>query len=126
MNSPAHEARGTASDPLIVQIDISNVLRVGQVLASQRDALELALSRAERELDLTPCGLDPVSGDAAQQFRTKLQQIKAVHWAHFEEIREATDRLVEAARHYELDEELIEKTFRPDAAGRDRALSIQR
>lgn len=123
MSSPAHEARGTASDPLLMQIDIANVLRVGKVLVTQRDALELALSRAERDLDLAPCGLDPVSGDAAQQFRAKLQQIKAVHWAHLDELQEATDRLAEAARHYELDEELIERTFRPESTGRDRVSS---
>lgn len=103
-----------------MQIDIANVLRVGKVLVAQRDALELALSRAERDLDLAPCGLDPVSGDAAQQFRAKLQEIKAVHWAHLDELQEATDRLAEAARHYELDEELIERTFRPESTGRDR------
>lgn len=123
MTSPAHEPRGTASDRLIVQIDIDNVLLVGRALATQRDALELALSRAERELDLAPCGLDPVSRDAAQLFSAKVGQIKAVHWAHLDEVQEATDRLREAARHYQLDEALIEKAFRPEPAGRDRTSS---
>lgn len=105
-----------------MQIDIDNVLQVGRTLASQRDALELALSRAERDLDLAPCGLDPVSRDAAQLFRAKVGQITAVHWAHFEEVREATDRLTEAARHYRLDETLIERAFRSESLGPARAL----
>ena len=121
MTTPAHGSRGTASDPLLLQVDVDNVLRVGRVLATQRDALETALTRAERDLDLSPCGLDPVSNDAAQLFRPKLQEIKAVHWAHLEEVEEATNRLADAARHYGLDEELIEHAFRrPDPAARDR------
>ncbi|BBG05428.1 MULTISPECIES: PE domain-containing protein [Pseudonocardia] len=111
MSSPAHLPRGSASDGLLLQIDVSNVLQVRDVLVAQLGSMQLALGRAERQLNLGPCGRDPVSLQAAASFRTKIEEIKAVHWAHVAELREATDRLAEAARHYGFTEEQLKGSF---------------
>lgn len=105
MSSPAQVPRGSASDGLLLQLDVTNVLQVRDVLVDQIDSMQRALSKAERPLNLGPCGGDPVSLQAAERFGTKLQEIKAVHWAHVAELQEATDRLAEAARHYGFTDE---------------------
>lgn len=119
MTSPAHDPRGTASDSLLAQISVHNVLQVRNVLHKQERDIKTILGAAEKNLDLKPPGRDPISNDATALFRAKIQQIKDVHWAHVHELSEATERLREAAAHYGFTEDEIRDSFLAhDAAAR--------
>ncbi|MEQ3552204.1 hypothetical protein WIS52_17155 [Pseudonocardia nematodicida] len=58
-----------------------------------------------------------ISDDATPLFQTKINQITQAHWAHHEELLEATDRLREAARHYGLIEDEVTDTLRHTNSG---------
>ena len=111
MSSPAHSPRDSASDGLLLQVDVANVLQVRDVLVTQIESMRRALDNADRRLNLEPCGSDPVSIQAAENFRRKIEGFKAVHWAHVAELQEAADRLAEAARHYGFTDDELGRSF---------------
>ncbi|MEV1293932.1 PE domain-containing protein [Pseudonocardia sp. NPDC049635] len=111
MTSPAHIPRGVVSDGLLLQVDTTNVLQIRDVLVAQIDSMKRALTRAERQLSLGPCGDDPISLRAAERFAVKIKEIQAAHWAHVAELQDAADRLAEAARHYGFTEDQLGGSF---------------
>lgn len=115
MTSPAHAPRGTASDSLLTQVNVDNVLQVRNVLHKQERDIKTLLGQANRDLDLLPAGADPISADVTPLFRAKLDQIKQVHWAHVRELEEATERLRETALHYGFTENDVDESFKAHA-----------
>lgn len=111
MTSPAHAPRGTASDSLLTQINIDNVIQVHNALHKQEQDMRILLHNANRELHLDPAGGDPISAEVTPRFRAKIAEIKAVHWAHVHELAEATERLRQAARHYGFTDDEIGDSF---------------
>ena len=113
MDIDARLPRGTASDSLMTQIDVSNVLQTHAVLREQADSIQLALNVAALNLTNIPrCGDDPVSRDAQRMFQRKIDHILATHNAHLAELNEACRRLHEAAVQYGLVEDETAESFR--------------
>lgn len=102
MDIPAREPRGQASDSLLLQIDIDNVMQVYRFFDHQATEMLKAQRRAAALRDIPACAGDPVSLDAAAIFQPKISAIADVHAAYVTEILEARDRLREAAQQYGL------------------------
>lgn len=111
MTVDAHQSRGTASDSLMAQINVDNVVAVHALLAAQAARMRELLLNANWMQDLPLPGQDPISRDARELFQPKVNQILDVHWAHYAEVREAADRLREAARQYGHDDNEITSAF---------------
>lgn len=112
MDIDARLPRGTASDSLMTQIDIGNVLQVRDALAQQARAIQQALEGAGKLTDIPRCGDDPVSRDAQKMFQREIDRIIAAHKAHIAELDEACARLGEAARQYGLTDDDTAASFR--------------
>lgn len=84
----------------MTEITTHNVLAVHAVLARQADSISSALRDADWMRDIPRCADDPISRDAKTIFQTKIIAILDVHQAHLDEIREAANRLREAALQY--------------------------
>lgn len=100
-----------ASDSLMTQVNRDNVLQVRNVLRHEVEAMLPVLQRANVELQLPPCGGDPISADATPMFQRKIVEVVRKHWAHYAEIREAVDRLTDTARDYGYTDEEITASF---------------
>ncbi|MEU6696476.1 hypothetical protein [Pseudonocardia sp. NPDC046786] len=111
MDIDARLPRGTASDSLMTQIDIGNVLQVRDALAQQARSIQKALREAYGLANIGRCGDDPVSRDAQRMFQAKIDSIFAAHRAHVAELDEACARLGEAARQYGLVEDEAAGSF---------------
>lgn len=113
MTTSAHSPRGTASDSLLVQVNSDNILRVRNAYLTQQqrlaDAVQTAQSSRSRS-GLAP-GRDPISVDYAPVFGTKVDVVVDRFRDHVEELREATNRLGEAAREYGFTEDEIKQSF---------------
>lgn len=107
--------RGSASDSLLAQVNAANVLAVHRALRTQFESMLAALGDVAWMNDIPACAEDPVSKDAKAQFQPKVRAILEVHTAHCNEVKEAADRLREAARQYGFTENEIEASFRRDA-----------
>lgn len=108
MDTPSHRPLGTASDSLMTQIHVDNVLQVHGVLASEADAIEKVLFEANWMRNIPRCADDPISINARDAFQKKIDQILDVHQAHHDELTEAVVRLRQAAREYEFtDDEVL-------------------
>jgi len=105
--------RGTASDSLMTQIDIDNVLQMRAVLAEQARSIQKALREADDLTRIDRCGDDPVSRDAQRMFQAKIDTIFATHRAYILELDEACERLKDAAEQYGLIEDETVASFRP-------------
>ncbi|MEU6700064.1 hypothetical protein [Pseudonocardia sp. NPDC046786] len=120
MNIDARAPRGAASDPLMLQIDGSNVLGVRNRLQLQAEQMQRILHRATLECRVTPCGQDLVSLDAAASFDRKIRHILQAHTDHLNKINEAVHRLTEAARQYGYTDSAIAESLaaaRPGPSG---------
>ena len=111
MDIDARLPRGTASDSLMTQIDIGNVLQVRDALAQQARSIQKALEEAHWLADIERCGDDPVSRDAQRMFQREIDRIIAAQRAHIAELDEACARLGEAARQYGLVEDEAAGSF---------------
>lgn len=111
MTTSAHRPRGTASDALLLQVHVGNVLQVRAAYLRQRDAVDTAVVNARRDFSLRPCGGDPVSNDYTPEFQSKLTAIADVHERHVRELDDAIERLEDAAREYGLTEDQIRDSF---------------
>ncbi|MFP5069178.1 hypothetical protein ACLFMI_05880 [Pseudonocardia nantongensis] len=100
MNIAANAPRGTASDSLMSQVNVDNVMQVHRMLARQVVAMQRALGEAAWLRDIPRCANDLVSIDAKEVFQPKIDQIMRVHEEHLSEVREARDRLKDAAVQY--------------------------
>ncbi|WP_179956591.1 PE domain-containing protein [Pseudonocardia autotrophica] len=116
MDIDARLPRGTASDSLMTQIDIGNVLQVRDALAEQSRSIQQALRAAYGLSNIGRCGDDPVSRDAQKMFQREIEEIFAAQRAHIAELDEACDRLGEAARQYGLVEDEAADSFRSTGA----------
>lgn len=101
---------------LVAQVNVDNVLQVGALLRKQADDLKAGLVRAGQDLVVQRCGDDPVSRDAQQLFQAKVEQILAVHWAHWREIMAACDALRSSAHGYGHTEAAVVASFGPGRA----------
>ncbi|GAA1392883.1 hypothetical protein GCM10009613_38670 [Pseudonocardia kongjuensis] len=104
--------RGTASDSLMTQIDITNVMKVHAVLEQRALSIQKALKDSAWLSDIPRCGDDPVSVDAQSMFQRKIDQILTTHEAYLAELNEACTRLKEAAVQYGLVEDETAGSFR--------------
>ncbi|GAA1392511.1 hypothetical protein GCM10009613_37450 [Pseudonocardia kongjuensis] len=111
MDIDARLPRGTASDSLMTQIHIGNVLQVRDALAEQARSIRQALDDARGLTEIPRCADDPVSRDAQRMFQREINAILAAHTAHVAELKEACVRLGEAAREYGLVEEEAAGSF---------------
>lgn len=107
----ANHPRGTASDSLMTQIHTGNVVATHALLAAQAERMYELLYQADWMRDMQRCGDDPVSFDAKKVFQPKVNHILDIHWAHFHEVREAAERLREAARQYGHADADVESAF---------------
>ncbi|GAA1392874.1 hypothetical protein GCM10009613_38640 [Pseudonocardia kongjuensis] len=112
MDTDAHAPRGTASDSLMTQIDVTNVRQVRAVLLREIDSVQQALRDASDLRAIPRCGDDPVSIDAQRMFQAQINHILDTHKAWVEELREACERLDLAAQEYGLVEERNATSFR--------------
>lgn len=119
MDIDARLPRGTASDSLMAQIDIGNVLQVRDALAQQSRSIQKALGDAYWLSNIGRCGDDPVSRDAQKMFQREIEEIFAAQKAHIAELDEACLRLGEAARQYGLVEDDAADSFRSAEAPQD-------
>lgn len=95
----------------MTQVNPDNVLQVRNALRQQMETMLPALQDATFATRLIPCGPDPISIDATPMFQHKIDAILKIHWAHYTEIKEAVDRLSEAARDYGYAEDQIRRSF---------------
>lgn len=102
MDIPARKPRGQASDSLLLQIDIDNVMQAYRFFECQAHEMLEAQRRASALRDIPACAEDPISLDAVAVFQPKIDAIADVHAAYVTEILEARDRLREAAQQYGL------------------------
>ncbi|GAA1394108.1 hypothetical protein GCM10009613_41740 [Pseudonocardia kongjuensis] len=107
MNIEAKRPVGTASDGLMSQISIGNVLAVHGVLAAQAERMYLLLDCSDWLRDIEAVGGDPVSLDARNSFQLKINNMLDAQWARYRELSEATERLRAAAREYGHTEDMI-------------------
>lgn len=114
MTTSAHSPRGTASDSLLLQVNSDNILQVRNAYLAQQERLDDALRTTRNSQSLTGLapGQDPISTDYAPFFNRRIAIIGSRFEAHAKELREATNRLGEAAREYGLTEGEIEQSFR--------------
>ncbi|BBG04288.1 MULTISPECIES: hypothetical protein [Pseudonocardia] len=108
----AFRPRGTASDSLMTQINITNVQQVRAALATQAGSIQEALRTASGLTAIPRCGDDPISRDAQKMFQAKINHIIDTHTAHLAELLEACRRLDEAAVQYGLVEADNTESFR--------------
>lgn len=109
MDTSLHRPRGTASDSLMTQIHVGNVLQVHGLYASEADAIRRVLLDADWMRNIERCADDPISRDAQKLFQEKIDRIFATHYAHVMELLEAVTRLRYAAREYAFtDGEILE------------------
>ena len=87
-------------ESLVSQVSADNVLAVARVLRTRADEMESLLNASLNELELRPCGQDPVSLDARELFQHKIDYILARHWDHYVELRAAHTALRTAALQY--------------------------
>jgi hypothetical protein len=97
----------------MVQIDAHNVLAVHALLAAQAEAMVVALRDANGLRAIPRCGDDVVSVDAQAAFQAKIDSILDIHQAHADEVREAADRLREAALQYRYTDDDIAAALVP-------------
>lgn len=109
---PIQDPRGTRADSLMAQINIDNVMQVYRIFDQQVLAMQRALQGASALRNIPTCGDDVISVDARSVFQPKIDQILAEHQRHLDEIREARDRLKDAARQYGLLEQDATSSFR--------------
>ncbi|MBC3191374.1 PE domain-containing protein [Pseudonocardia sp. C8] len=88
----------------MTQVGPENVLAVHALLRAQAESMAAALRAANWLQAIPRCGDDVVSVDAQALFQQKINAILDVHHAHVDEIREAADRLREAALQYRYTE----------------------
>ncbi|MEU6696690.1 hypothetical protein [Pseudonocardia sp. NPDC046786] len=112
MHIDARLPRGTASDSLMTQIHIGNVLQTHAALEQQAIAVQLALHDASDLRSIPRCGDDPISRDAQKMFQAKIDHILDTHDVYLAELREACTRLKEAAVQYGLVEDETAESFR--------------
>lgn len=84
----------------MTQIDVDNVVAAYALFTRQAEEMQRVLREAEWVRRMERCGDDPISFDAQTIFQAKIDQIFDVHQAHLDEIREAANRLREAALQY--------------------------
>jgi len=97
----------------MTQITVTNVLQTHAALTKQADAMQIALVDASLNLTNIPrCGEDPVSKDAQRAFQAKIDLILRMHNAHLAELREACERLRQAAVQYGLIEDDVTDSLR--------------
>lgn len=113
MTTSAHSPRGTASDSLLMQVNSDNILQVRNAYLAQQQRLADAVRTAQHGRPLTGLapGRDPISLDYAPVFGTKVGTVVDRVRNHVEELREATNRLREAAREYGFTEDEIKQSF---------------
>ncbi|MEV1291481.1 hypothetical protein [Pseudonocardia sp. NPDC049635] len=112
MHIEAKLPRGTASDSLMTQIHIDNVLQTHAILAQQAAAIQIALTNAVALRSIPRCGEDPVSKDAQKMFQAKIDLILDSHEDYLVELREACERLRQAAVQYGLIEDDVTDSLR--------------
>jgi hypothetical protein len=96
----AKSPRGSASDSLMAQVHVDNVLAVHALLTAQAESMSRALRGANQLRAVPRCADDVVSVDAQKLFQAKIDQILDIHQAHLDEVVEAAERLREAALQY--------------------------
>lgn len=113
MVTSAHSPRGTSSDSLLIQVDSRNILQVRNAYVAQQERLVDALRAAQNSRSRTGLapGRDPISVDYADIFGRKVDTVVDRFRDHVAELREATNRLGEAAREYGFTEDEIEQSF---------------
>lgn len=89
----------------MIQIDISNVMEAYRLFDRQAASMQRTIQRSSSLRDIPACGEDVISVDARALFQTKIDEILDAHIAHLDELREARDRLREAAEQYGLVDE---------------------
>ncbi|OSY36187.1 MULTISPECIES: hypothetical protein [Pseudonocardia] len=111
MDIEAKQPVGTASDGLMSQISIGNVLAVHGLLAAQAERMRLLLDASNWLRSIEAVGGDPVSLDARASFQYKINGMLDAQWAHHRELTEATERLRRAAREYGHTDDMIRGEF---------------
>ncbi|MEU6697305.1 hypothetical protein [Pseudonocardia sp. NPDC046786] len=111
MDIEAKRPVGTASDGLMSQISIGNVLAVHGVLAAQAERMYVLLEGSRWLRTIEAVGGDPVSLDARNSFQLKINNMLDGQWARYRELSEATERLRAAAREYGHTEDMIHGEF---------------
>ncbi|MBC3194632.1 hypothetical protein H7X46_26640 [Pseudonocardia sp. C8] len=117
MSTSAHDPRGSASDSLITQINIDNVMQACRIFDEQVTSMQRAIQNSALLRNIPACGKDIVSADAQALFQSKIDRILAVHQDHLEEVREARDRLKKAALQYGFTEDQVETSLRAGTPG---------
>lgn len=112
MRTSAHEPRNSASDSLMLQVDVENVMAVYQRLDEQVRALRTKRHDVLNLKNVPPCAEDPVSLDAVTVFQPKIDSITKIHAEYVTEIAEARDRLKRAAQEYGLLEQENERALK--------------
>ncbi|WP_344024452.1 hypothetical protein [Pseudonocardia kongjuensis] len=112
MDIDARVPRGTASDSLMTQINISNVLEVHAALEHQIHSIQTAIIKAAPLRNIPRCGDDLVSRDAQKMFQAKIDHILDTHDVYLAELHEACTRLKDAAVQYGLIEDETAESFR--------------
>lgn len=115
METSAHEPRGSISDALLLQINVDNVMDVYSRMDEQARVLQKGRFTADLLRKIPPCGDDPVSLDAVGVFQPKVDLITGVHLDYLLEVREARDRLKQAAQEYGLIEDENTATLKSTA-----------
>ncbi|TDN65688.1 hypothetical protein C8E95_7204 [Pseudonocardia autotrophica] len=100
MDIEAKQPVGTASDGLMSQISIGNVLAVHGLLAAQAERMRLLLDASNWLRSIEAVGGDPVSLDARASFQYKINGMLDAQWGTTGRLTEATERLRRAAREY--------------------------
>lgn len=111
-SSPDHRP-ASASDHLMVQINVDNVMQVYRLFDDRVAQLQDGFKLAAQLRDIPACADDPISRDARELFQPKVNAIVDAHAAHAEEVIRARDRLREAAEQYGLLEDEAASAFTP-------------
>lgn len=111
MTTSAHSPRGTASDSLLVQVNSDNVLQVRNAYRTQQQRLDDTLHDARQSQGRILPGRDPISTYYGPVFESRVDAVLERFRAHVEELREATNRLAEAAREYGYTEDAIKQSL---------------
>ncbi|MBW0106348.1 PE domain-containing protein [Pseudonocardia sp. KRD291] len=107
----ATEPSARASDSLMTQVNRDNVLQVRNVIQQQVREMQDALQSATLGSHVRACGGDPISAEATPLFNSKIAKVLELHWAHLDELRDATEQLTATAERYGYTEEEIARSF---------------
>lgn len=113
MSTSAHTPRGSVSDVLMLQVNADNIIVVYQQMDDHLRQMQAGRRVRGNLRNVPACADDPVSLDAVVVFQPKINSLVDVHERYVDEVRDARDRLKQAAQEYGLIEDENAATLQP-------------